>query len=192
MRWRLAPAGRELKVCELTPQSCRFRYGGLEVVLLCLDEKGGFAFRPEEIGKTPWSAWTPLLVRTAPWAAGDFVNVATIIRPVESQAAVRVKALSYGAAAVLSDPGDRKVRVWTANLWRHWEQYMLDLPPGVKVRTAKRDVEMPPVPPGEPASVGLLGGESAFGRSRRRRLSTPRHCSTSCVPEKEDCPGAKR
>jgi hypothetical protein len=168
VRWRLAPAGRELEVLELTPQSCRFRYGGLEVVLLCLDEKGGFAFRPEEVsthtkkGVSVWSAWTPLLVRKAPWAAGDFVNVATIIRPVKSQAGVQVKALSHGAAAVLSNPGDRKVLVWTANLWRHWEQYMLDLPPGVKVRTAKRDVEMPPVPPGEPASVGLLGGESAL------------------------------
>jgi hypothetical protein len=31
----------------------------------------------------------------------------------------------------------------------------------VKVDTYKRDVEMPSVPPGEPANAGLVGGEGA-------------------------------
>jgi hypothetical protein len=59
------------------------------------------------------------------------------------------------------EPDGRKAYVWVANLTRHYRQYLLDLPSGVKVRTYKRDVEMPPAPPGEPANTGLSGAESA-------------------------------
>ena len=44
---------------------------------------------------------------------------------------------------------------------RQMQQYLLDLPTGVKVTTYKRDVVMPSVPPGEPANAGLVGGEGA-------------------------------
>jgi len=148
-------------VLDQNEKTCRFRYGGLEVNLLCLDQRGGFTFKPEEIGEPPRAAWTPLLSRPAPWAKGDFVNVVTVVRPANAEGVVRVKALTHGAAAVLVEPGARKAFVWAANLHRQWQQYLLRLPAGAKVRTYKRDVEMPLVPPGEPANTGLLGGESA-------------------------------
>jgi hypothetical protein len=162
VRWRLFPHERKLELLEQTDKTCRFRYGGLQVDLVCLEQRGGFAMKPQEIGKGPWAAWTPLLARSAPWSQGDFVHVATIVRPTGASGSVHLKALPNGAAAVLVEPDGRKALVWVVNLHRHWQQYQLDLPAGVTVHTYKRDVEMPPVPPGEPANTGLIGGESAL------------------------------
>jgi hypothetical protein len=153
VRWRLAPQGRKFETLEQSETILRFRYGGLQIDLLRLDQKGGFAFASSE---------TPLLVRPAPWASGEFLHVATVIRPSTAEGSVHIRALRNGAAAVLLEPGARKAYVWAVNLHRQLQQYLLDLPPAVQVRTFKRDVEMPAVPAGEPANAGLIGGESAI------------------------------
>jgi hypothetical protein len=161
VRWRLAPQGRKLQMIEQSATSLRFQYGGLRADLQCLDRKGGFSFQPDKITEAPREAWTPLLVRSAQPSAGAFAHVATIIRPAGAEGTAEVTALPNGAAAVLLEPDRRKAYVWVANLHRQLQQYLLDLPAGVKVDTYKRDVEMPSVPPGEPANAGLVGGEGA-------------------------------
>ncbi len=161
VRWRLSPQDRKLDILEQGENTLSFQYGGLRVDIVRLDQRGGFALKPDSITDAPRASWTPLLVRPAPWLQGDFANVSTVVRPAGAQGAVQVKALTNGAAAALLEPDGRKAFVWVANLHRQWQQYLLDVPPGVAVRAFKRDVEMPPVPPGEPANAGLLGGESA-------------------------------
>ena len=155
VRWRLAPHGRKLQMIEQSATNLRFQYGGLRADLLCLDQKGGFSFQPAEITEAPREAWTPLLVRSN----GTLAQVATIVRPANAEGSVEVTSLPNGAAAVLLEPDRRKAYVWVVNLHRQMQQYLLDLPAGVKVSTYKRDVEMPTVPPGEPANAGLVGGE---------------------------------
>ncbi len=161
VRWRLSPVGRNLEVLEQTEASMKFRYGGLQVELTRLAEQGGFRFGSEDSETPPRAAWFPTLARTAPWEIGDFVQVATVIHPAGAEGTVRVKALTNGAAAVLLEPEGRKAFVWVVNLSRHWQQQLLDLPPGVSARVFKRNVELPPLPPGEPAHAGLLAGEGA-------------------------------
>ena len=161
VRWRISPAGRKLDILEQSERSLRFRYGRLRGDLLSLDPAGSFSFKPADVGEAPMAAWTPLLVRSAPWSTGDAVNVATIIRPDGAEGSIATMSLTHGAAAVLLEPDARKAYVWVVNLGRHLQQYMLNLPPGVTVRTYKRDVEMPPVPRGEPANTGLQGAEGA-------------------------------
>jgi hypothetical protein len=126
-----------------------------------LEEKGGFTFNGIKADAAPRAEWSPVLVRPAPWKTGDFVHVATAAYPVGAEGGVHFRALHEGAAALLMEPDGRKAYVWIANLTRHYRQYMMDVPAGAKVRTYKRDVEMPPVPPGEPANAGLSGAESA-------------------------------
>jgi hypothetical protein len=162
VRWRLAPAGRELEVAERAESSLRFRYGGLQTDLTCLEQRGGFAFAPAEITEAPRAAWTPLLVRPAPWSTGDFVNVATVIRPAHAQGDVHIRALRNGAVALALEPGGRKAYMWLVNLHREMQQYLMDLPAGVTLRSYKRDFEMSSVPPGEPANAGLMGAEGAL------------------------------
>lgn len=56
-----------------------------------------------------------------------------------------------------------KAYVWIANLERHLQQYLLDVPADATITTYKHGVEMPGVPPGEPANLGLLGVEGGVG-----------------------------
>jgi hypothetical protein len=159
-RWRLAPEGRKLRIDEQSESACRFQYGGLLVDLERLDQRGGFAFAMEDSGQLPQAARTPVLARAAPWSRRDFLHAATIIRPAAARGSVHVKAAGNGAAAVLLEPEGRKALVWVANLERHFQQFLLDVPPGATVTTFKHGLEMPGVPPGEPANLGLLGAES--------------------------------
>jgi hypothetical protein len=159
VRWRLAPVGRKMLVQEQTESALRFQYGGLQVDLERLDQRGGFAFTAQEIGQAPHASLTPLLSRPAPWSRRDFVRVATVIRPAGAKGRVHVKPLANGAVAVLVEPGERKAYVWVANLERHLQQYLLDVPADATITTYKHGVEMPGVPPGEPANLGLLGVE---------------------------------
>jgi hypothetical protein len=156
VRWRLAPKGRNLQIVEQSAASLRFKYGGLRADLVRLDTGTGFSFQPDNITEEPRQAWTPLLVRST----GTTTQVATIIRPAGAEGTVEITALPNGAAAVLLEPDRRKAYVWAVNLHRQLQQYLLDLPAGVKVDTYKRDVLMPSVPPGEPANAGLVGGEA--------------------------------
>jgi len=161
VRWRLEPQGRKLQVMEQSAASLRFQYGGLRSDLTCLEQGGGFSFQPDRITEAPREAWTPLLVRSPTGPVRPFAHVATVIRPANAEGAVEVTALPNGAAAALLEPDRRKAYVWVVNLHRQMQQYLLDLPTGVKVTTYKRDVVMPSVPPGEPANAGLVGGEGA-------------------------------
>jgi hypothetical protein len=161
VRWRLAPVGRKMQIAERTESACRFQYGGLKVDLERLDQRGGFAFSTEEIGQPPQSSLTPVLSRAAPWSRKDFVHVATVIRPAGAEGSVSFKSLGNAAAAVLLEPGGRKATAWVVNLERHFQQVLLDVPPGATIVAYKHCSEMPGVPPGEPANLGLLGSESA-------------------------------
>jgi hypothetical protein len=156
VRWRLAPKGRKLQIVEQSATSLRFQYGGLRTDLVRLDTGTGFTFQPDNITEEPRQTWTPLLVRSG----GTSTQVATIIRPAGAEGTVEITGLPNGAAAVLLEPDRRKAYVWAVNLHRQLQQYLLDLPAGVNVTTYKRDVEMPSVPPGEPANAGLVGGEA--------------------------------
>ncbi len=158
VRWRLAPQGRKLQIEEQTSATLRFQYGGLRTDLTCLNPNRGFSFQPAEVTEAPRTAWTPLLLRST----GTSTQVSTVVRPADSEGAVEITALPNGAGAVLLEPDRRKAYVWVVNLHRQMQQYLLDLPAGVNVTTYKRDVEMPSVPPGEPANAGLIGGENAI------------------------------
>jgi hypothetical protein len=160
VRWRLAPVGRKLVVQQGTDSACRFRYGGLQVDLERLDQRGGFAFATQQSGQPPHAPLTPMLSRAGPWSRRDFVHVASVICPAGAEGKVSVKGLANGAAAVLGEPEGRKALVWVVNLERHFQQFLLDVPRGATVVTFKHGVEMPGVPPGEPANLGLLGSES--------------------------------
>jgi len=162
VRWRLSPMKRKLKIAEQTDKSLRFQYGRLQADLICLDQKGGAVFKPEEITEAPRQAWTPLLTRSAPWMAGDYVNVASVIRPSSAKGIVQVKGLKNGAAALFIEPDTKKAHVWVVNLTRATTNYLMDVPQGMDVRTYKRTVHLPPVPPGQPAHAGLEGGEAAI------------------------------
>ena len=52
VRWRLAPMGRKLR-SGADRSACRFQYGGLQVDLERLDQRGGFTFAMEDIGQLP-------------------------------------------------------------------------------------------------------------------------------------------
>lgn len=160
VRWRLAPRGRKLEVLEQTPERWRFRYGGLDTDLVRLADQGGFAFQAHEDGPAPRAAWYPALEHRSPWHVGESVAVATLVRPAGAQGEVQVRSLGKVAAAVMVEPDRKRAYVWAVNLTRHSAQELLDLPPGVAVRTYKRGCELPPVPPGEPANAGLGGGEA--------------------------------
>ena len=162
VRWRVAPAGRKSQVIEQAEKALRFEYGGLRVDLMTLDSRGGFGFAPEESGAAPHAAWTPMLAHRGPWATGDFVNVATVIRPAGAEGSAQVRGMQHGAVTALLDPGGRRAFVWATNLYRHFQQYTMDVPRGAEVRTYKRNVEMPGVPAGEPANLGLMGGEAGL------------------------------
>lgn len=118
-----------------------------------------FLFKPEQITEPPREAWTPLLLRSAPASDRDYAHVATLVRPAAAEGSVEVKSLAHGAAVVLLEPDARKAYVWVVNLHRQMQQYLLDLPTGTRVRTYKRDVELPSVPPAEPANACLMGAE---------------------------------
>jgi hypothetical protein len=165
VRWRLSPADRELKVGSQTDKALRFEYGRLAGDLECLGDVGGCGFRPEKITEAPRAAWTPLLVKQAPWKKGDAMHVATVVRPANATGKVKVGSVTTGgvktgAVAVLLDAGGLKAHVWIVNLTRHQQNYLWTVPSGIAVRTYKRDVTMPPIPPGQPAHAGLIGGES--------------------------------
>jgi len=162
VRWRVSPQGRKLEVLRQTDAAMHFRYGGLQTELTCLEQKGGFRFTAEEITEAPRAGWTPLISRPAPWLSGDYLHVATVVRPSNSDGRVMVKAMKNGAAAVAIEPDGRKAFVWAVNLHRQLQQYLFDLPGGVTARAYKRDLVMPAIPPAEPASAGLVGGESAI------------------------------
>jgi hypothetical protein len=162
VRWRLSPMRRKLKIAEQTDKSLRFQYGRLEADLTCLDDKGGSVFKPEKITEEPREAWTPLLTRAAPWAAGDYVNAASVIRPAGASGVVKVRSLKNGAAALFYEPGAKKAHIWLVNLTRATTHYLMDVPQRVDLRTYKRMVRLPPVPPGQPAHAGLMGGEAAI------------------------------
>jgi len=172
--WRLAPVGRKMQMQEQTESTCRFQYGGLQVNLERLDQRGGFAFSTQEIGQPPQAALTPVLSRAAPWSRRDFVHVATLINPAEAQGSVTFKALANGAAAVLLEPEGRKALVWVVNLERHFQQLLMDVPKGATVTTFKNGIEMPGVPPGEPANLGLLGSESGVWLIDSQELIDPK------------------
>jgi hypothetical protein len=161
LRWRLSPQGRKLVPGERTETAWSFNYGELEVRLERLKEQGGFHFGEGKDEPAPRAAWYPTLERSGPWKSGDYVQVATVIHPAGSAGAVQVKALTHGAAAAMVEPGGRKAYVWVVNLSRHFQQQLMAVPAGATVRTYKRNVELPPVPPGKPAAAGLLGGEAA-------------------------------
>lgn len=162
VRWRLSPQGRKLMPGERTETHWSFTYGGLEVALERLAQKGGFIFGEGEGEPAPRASWYPTLEQAAPWKVGDYACVATVIHRAGGEGQVRVKALQHGAAAAMVEPGGRKALVWVVNLSRHWQQQLMPVPAGATVRTYKRNVEMPRVPPGEKANAGLLGGEAAL------------------------------
>jgi hypothetical protein len=162
VRWRLAPVGRRMRIDEQSESACRFQYGSLKVDLQRLDQRGGFTFATEEIGKPPQASLTPVLSRAAPWSRKDFVHVASVIRPADAKGSVSFKSLGNAAAAVLVDPDGRKAVVWVVNLERHFQQILLDIPPGMTLVTYKHCCEMPGVSPGQPANLGLLGSESGI------------------------------
>jgi len=153
--WPLAPTTRKLTEHSRDDSSLWLSYGSLDVQTVRLAEKGGFEYGVDT------DAVSPVLRRSAPWLAGDHVNVATHIHPAGSDGKVHFKALKEAAAALLLEPDRRKAYLWTASLVRHWRQHELKVPPGATVRLFKRDVEMPRVPPGSNAFCSLLGGESA-------------------------------
>jgi hypothetical protein len=62
----------------------------------------------------------------------------------------------------LNDPDGRKAVVWVVNLERHFQQILLDIPPGMTLVTYKHCCEMPGVSLGQPANLGLLGSESGI------------------------------
>jgi hypothetical protein len=161
VRWQLAPAGRELRSQAGSESTSDLTYGGLHVHLQRLAQQGEFRFGSETGGRSPFAETSAVLAKTAPWRAGDYVHVATDISPVGSPAQVLFKPLFQGAAALLVEPGGHKAYLWIAGLERFERQYLWDLPAGITARAYKWDhTEMPPIPPGEPASTGLLGGES--------------------------------
>jgi hypothetical protein len=162
VRWRLSPESRKLKIAEQTETSVRFQYGRLQADLACFDQHGGAAFKPEKITEAPRQEWTPMLTRPAPWAAGDFINVSTVARPAGAAGSVTTRGFKNGGAAVLIEAGGRKAHVWVANLTRGTQHFLMDVPAGVDVTTYKRNVYLPPVPPGQPAHAGLAGGEAAI------------------------------
>ncbi len=162
MRWRLSPQERPLDQAERTDRYWAFNYGDLAVTLERLEEQGGFYFAEGQDEPAPRASWYPTLERGAPWQAGDYAYVATIIRPATAEGEVQVKALTHGAAAALVEPGGRKALVWVVNLSRHFQQQLLAIPAGATVRTYMRQVEMPRVPLGESATAGLLGGQEAL------------------------------
>lgn len=162
VRWRLSPESRRLKMIEQTEKSLRFQYGRLQADLTCFDQRGGAIFKPKNITEAPRLAWTPLLTRPAPWSAGDYINVSTVVRPAGAAGTVQTKGFANGGAALLLEAGGRKVHVWVANLTRGSQHFLMDVPSGTDVRTYKRNVLLPPVPLGQPAHVGLEGGESAI------------------------------
>jgi hypothetical protein len=126
-----------------------------------LAQQGEFQFGSETGGRSPFAETSPVLARTAPWRAGDYVHVATDISPVGSPAQVLFQPLFQGAAALLVEPGGHKAYLWIASLERFERQYLWDAPAGITARAYKwENTEMPPIPPGQPASTGLLGGES--------------------------------
>lgn len=167
VRWPLTPPGRELDLHEMNDERFTFTYGGLHVDLHRLAEAGGFTFGAEEISQPPHEAWTPMLVRDGKspetaWSTGNFVHVGTVIHPAGTEGEVHVKSLRNGAAALMLEPDRKKAFVWVVNLTRQWQGYTLELPEGVECRTYKRDVEMPPVPPGQPAYLGLPSVENGL------------------------------
>ena len=103
-----------------------------------------------------------MLLHPAPWTAGSFVHVATVVRPASADGTVQVRAMRHGAVAALLEPDGRRAYVWAANLYRHVQQYTLDLPGGAAVWTYKRNVELPRVPKNQPANLGLQGGEAGL------------------------------
>lgn len=161
IRWRLSPQDRVLAQGERTDRRWSLNYGGLVLDMECLAERGGFVFGEGTGEAAPRASWYPTLERAAPWQVGDYAYVATVIHPAGAEGEVRVKALVGGAAAALVEPGGRRALVWVANLSRQWQQHLMTIPAGATVRTFMREVEMPRVPPGEPANTGLLGGQAA-------------------------------
>jgi hypothetical protein len=171
IRWRLSPDGRVFQQQEESDTVSNFRYGGLQVQLHRLAQEGGFrfasgpldysAFRFEKLkGERPYADTSPMLARPAPWSAGEYVYVATDISPAGSTGQVLFRPLYQGAAAMLVEPGGRRAYLWIVTLERFWRQYLWDLPAGVTARAYKwKHIEMPPVPSGEPANTGLLGGD---------------------------------
>ena len=164
LRWRFAPVGREL-LCARDEEngSLDAVCGELRVRMRVLGERGGFGFAEIDDQEPPRIATAPVLVRAAPWQAGDFVMCATDARPAGSDTEVRVKALNEAAAAVMVEPGGARAHVWIASLGRHVRQHHLAPVAGVKsVRVFERDVELTPPFPGEEAVLSLHGGESAL------------------------------
>jgi hypothetical protein len=160
MRWRLEPVGRKLVPGERTEAACAFTYGGLEVRLERLGEQGGFHWGEGNDEPAPREAWYPTLEAPAPWKRGFYAQMATVIHPAGSEGAVQVRALAHGAAAAMVEADGKKAYVWVVNLTPHFQQQLMTVPAGATVRTYKRNVELPAVPPGEPANACLLGGEA--------------------------------
>jgi hypothetical protein len=160
IRWRLSPQNRKLNITEQSDKVLRFQYGRLRTDLSCLDQRGGFSFKAKNITEAPRAAWTPLLVRPAPWSSGDFANISTIIRPDSATGSVQTKTLKNGAAALFLESDRRKAHIWVVNLTRHTQNYLLNIPSGITVRTYKRNVIMPPIAVGQPGHAGLAGGEA--------------------------------
>jgi hypothetical protein len=162
VRWRISPESRKLKILEQTDKVLRFQYGRLQADFTCFDQRGGAIFKPENITEAPRQAWTPLLTRSAPWAAGDYMNVSTVVRPGGAAGMVNTKGFKNGGAAVMLEAGGHKAHVWVTNLTRGTQHFLMDVPAGIDVQTYKRNVYLPPVPPGQPAHAGLEGGEAAI------------------------------
>lgn len=162
VRWRLSPVGRELDAPEPAGGLREVAYGKTRLRVEILAERGGFDFAAADDGEAPYAPWSPTLERPAPWATGDFLNVATVVHPAGSEGAVHFRALNEAGAALLVEPGERRALLWVASLVRHWRQHTLDLPPGVRVTLFKREISLTPAPPpGGPAYASLGGAESA-------------------------------
>jgi hypothetical protein len=161
VRWRLAPKGRELTQLKRNGENWSMDWGGLELYLTCLEQRGGFQFAQDKSQFSPYAEWAPVLTKNDSWVIGDFVNVATVIRPRGADGQVYIRSLRYGAAALAIEPDGCSAYLWVVNLERQCHQFLWDIPKTVSVQSYKwRNRKMPPVPAGEPASASLNGGES--------------------------------
>ena len=88
------------------------------------------------------------------------MNAALVAAPAAAEGSVLLKTLPRAAAALLVEPDVRSALLWVANLDRHAQQFLLDIPPGAHIRLFRRSVEMPPVPEGEVALAYLSGAEN--------------------------------
>ena len=161
--YQLTPVGRPDDRGAPRGDSWTVAYGGLALTMVKLGDQGGFEFDVETDRPAPQAAWAPQVVRQAPWAVGDYLELATDIAPASSDGVVFFQALNECGAALCVEPSRTSAWLWIANLTRHFRQQFVTLPAGCRATVYKRDIELPP-PPAEICVVSLQAGESGVVR----------------------------